>query len=284
MIRRPLLAVFLVFASFIVVGEASAAPQYVIEVTVDGLGSAYLQSLVAGGQLPTFQRLETEGAWTLNARCDYDISVTMPNHVSVVTGRGVDGTGSDGHNWSTNSWNGTTTIQGNNGGTYVDSVFDVVHNADRTTAMWAGKTKLGVIPASYGVKVDYATIVDATLYPAGLVDDFISKMTSNPYNYSLLHLGNPDFAGSWGGTNYNNAVKTVDGYLGRILAMVENPTLSLFDNTAIIVTADHGGFGNSHSNAAAYSNYAIPFIVWGAGVSAGERSLWAKYRHPYRSR
>jgi hypothetical protein len=74
--RRALLTVLIVCASFFVtVGAAVAAPQYVIEITVDGLGSPYLQSLVAAGQLPNFQRLETEGAWTLNARCDYDFQL-----------------------------------------------------------------------------------------------------------------------------------------------------------------------------------------------------------------
>lgn len=269
MSRHSLLFALFVAATCSFVGEAVAGPQYVIEITVDALGAPYLQSLVAGGQLPSFRRLETEGAWTTNARCDYDLSVTMPNHISVVTGRSVYGTGGDGHNWSVNSWDGTTTIQGNNGGTYIKSVFDVAHDAGRTTAIWAGKTKLGVIPASYGAKVDYAKIVDATSNPAGPVQDFIATMSSTPYNYSLLHLGDPDFAGSWGSTNYNNAVKTVDGYLGSILAMVENPSSILYHNTAIIVTADHGGSGNDHSNAAAYSNYTIPFIAWGTGVSAG---------------
>ena len=193
----------------------------------------------------------------------------MPNHVSVVTGRGVYGTGSDGHNWSTNSWNGTATIQSNNSGTYVSSVFDVVHDSGLTTAIRAGKTKLGIIPASYGTKIDYSKIVDAASNPGALVNDFVAKMSSTPYNYSLLHLGNPDFAGSWGSTSYNNAVKAVDGYLGSIVTMVQNSS-TLAGNTAIIVTADHGGFGNDRSNAAAYSNYTIPMIVWGTGVSAGK--------------
>jgi hypothetical protein len=241
---------------------------YVIELSVDGLGSPYLQSLVAGGQLPNFQRLENEGAWTLNARCDYDISVTMPNHISMVTARGVYGTGSDGHGWTTNSWNGTATIQSNNGGVYVPSAFDVVHDAGLTSGMWAGKTKLGIIPASYSGKVDYSYITDASSSPSLVINDFLAKTQAAPYNYNFVHLGNPDFAGSWGGTNYLNAVKTVDGYLGSIFTTVAN-SAGMAGKTAIIITADHGGFGNDHSNAAAYSDYTIPFLVWGPGVSSG---------------
>jgi hypothetical protein len=39
--------------------------------------------------------------------------------------------------------------------------------------------------------------------------------------------------------------------------------------TVVILTADHGGTGTSHSNAADQRNYTIPFLVWGTDVFAG---------------
>ena len=69
-------------------------------ISVHGLGSSYVQSLIDRAQAPNFRRFQTEGAWTNNARNDYDNSVTLPNHTDMLTGRGVKGP--DGHNWTTN--------------------------------------------------------------------------------------------------------------------------------------------------------------------------------------
>ena len=62
----------------------AANPQYVISISVDGLGSSYLQNLLNLSQVPNFQRLQTQGAFTMNARNDYNYTVTLPNHVTVI--------------------------------------------------------------------------------------------------------------------------------------------------------------------------------------------------------
>ena len=46
---------------------APPAAQYVIQISVDGLGTAWLEPLLKAGDLPNFERLEREGAWTHNA-------------------------------------------------------------------------------------------------------------------------------------------------------------------------------------------------------------------------
>jgi len=255
-------------------------PNYVIEITVDGLGGAYLQALIAGNQLPNFKRLQREGAWTNNARCDYDISVTLPNHVSVVTGRGV--TGDTGHNWSGNTDPEPTETIHSNKGSYVASVFDVAHDNGLRTGLFVGKSKISLIDTSYNATNGALDTVgpddngrdktDTFVYasdPSTLANSFIAAMSSNPFNYSLLHFRNPDSTGSWGSTTYNNAIKTVDGYLGSILNLVETSPV-LKDQTAIILTADHGGYGNSHGFPFVRPTFAIPFYVWGAGVSSNQ--------------
>jgi hypothetical protein len=255
----------------------AAESDFVIEITVDGLGSSYLQALIAGNQLPNFQRLQNEGVSTTNARCDYDISVTLPNHTSIVTGRGV--AGPTGHNWGSNSDPPPGVTIHSNKGSYVASIFDVAHDNGLSTAVYTGKSKLSLFDVSYDAVngapdttgVDNGQDkLDTFVYNSdtnALTSSYIAAMSTAPFNYSLLHLRNPDAAGSWGSTNYNNAVKTVDGYLGSIFDLVEtNPALK--DRTTIIVTADHGGFGNSHGLAFERNNYTIPFYVWGAGAGS----------------
>jgi hypothetical protein len=63
----------------------------VVHVSLDGLGAKYLQFYVtnAPAQFPNFNRLITNGASTFNARCDYDFSEPVPNHISMFTARPV---------------------------------------------------------------------------------------------------------------------------------------------------------------------------------------------------
>ena len=57
---------------------AAGDAEYVIHVSVDGMGASYLQALIDAGQVPTFKRIQSEGAWTNNARTDFDYTITVP--------------------------------------------------------------------------------------------------------------------------------------------------------------------------------------------------------------
>ena len=232
----------------------------------------YIQNLINSNSLPNFKRFQTQGAWTNNARCDYDVSVTLPNHTTQVTGRGVMGT--TGHNWTSNSDPAVgQTIQSNKG-SYVAGVFDVAHDNGLRTAMYATKTKFSLFDTSYNATNGHHGInngrdkLDTYVYngsSSALTSSVVSAMNSNPYNYTFVHYTDPDSAGhgyGWGSTNYNNSLVAVDGYLGSLFNMVtSNPTLN--GHTAIVLTADHGGSGYDHSNATLALDYTIPFYVWG---------------------
>jgi hypothetical protein len=65
--------------------------QYVIVISVDGLGGTYLNTLFnqVGDTypIPNFKRLKNEGASTLAAHIDNNNWETLPNHTSIVTAR-----------------------------------------------------------------------------------------------------------------------------------------------------------------------------------------------------
>lgn len=280
-----LLAVGLVAAP---AARAGGAAEYVIQISVDGLGSSYLQALEDAGELPNFKRLQTEGAWTHNARTDFDYTITLPNHTCMVTGRPVmdkaaSPTAIAGHNWKINSDPGTRTLH-SNCHVYVKSTFDVAHDNGLRTSMFASKSKFVLYDQSYDAANGAPDTTGADngrdkidLYvkdgkSENLIDRFVAEMKSNPFQYSFVHLHDTDSAGhakTWGSPEYNQALKAVDGYLGKILELVTTDE-KLKGKTAIIISADHGGTGLDHFYNKNPLNYTIPFYVWGAGVAQGK--------------
>lgn len=259
---------------------------HVIHISVDGL-RADAVTRRSPEKLPNLYRLRNEGAFTDNARTDYDRSNTLPNHTSQLTGRPV--LGSDGHHWTKNRDPQAGETLHSNRGEYVASVFDVAHDHGLSTALYTTKSKFVVFDQSYNEVYGAADRVgadngrdkiDRYVYDRStdaLVDRFVTDMDQEAYQYAFIHLRDPDTAGHtfhWNmrsGSSYLKAVEAVDRAVGRILEMVtDSPTLA--GNTVIILTADHGGGGewHNHGNASNIQNYTIPFYVWGYGVDRSE--------------
>lgn len=255
---------------------------HVIHVSVDGLRPDVITNL-GPTQLPHFHRLQREGAFTHNARADVDYTITLPNHTGMLTGRRV--TGVEGHGWTGNGEPGGQTLHGVKG-SYVASVFDVAHDHGLRTILFAGKTKFVLFDNSYDATNGAPDAVSPDhgrdkidLYHhdediARLVDEFVTSMAARPAHYAFLHIREPDTTGHASGFNpalgsaYSNVVKTVDGLLGRLFALVDgNDTLR--GRTAIVLTSDHGGSGTNHTQADVAAHYTVPFFVWGPGVAAG---------------
>ncbi|MBI3836847.1 MAG: alkaline phosphatase family protein [Planctomycetia bacterium] len=280
-----LLVLCLIWAS---TATAAGVADYVIQISVDGLGSSYLQSLINEEHLPNFKRLQTEGVWTHNARTDFDYTITLPNHTCMITGRPVmdkagNPTAIAGHTWVVNSDPGDKTIHSNRHD-YVKSTFDVAHDNGLRTCMFASKSKFILYDQSYDARNGAPDTIGADngrdkidLYvkdgnSAAMTDRFLAEMKANPFQYSFLHFHDADTAGhakTWGSTAYNGAIKAVDGYLGKIFELIATDEM-LNGKTAVILSADHGGYGLDHGNNRNPLNYTIPFYAWGAGVGQGK--------------
>ena len=266
-----------------------------IQISVDGAGPTFLQYLINDHQLPNFARLQTEGAWTNNARADFDYTITLPNHTCMLTGRPVyDQTGEKasvpGHLWVHNGEPGNLDLH-RNARAYVKSTFDVAHDNGLATGIFASKTKFSLYDQSYDSargapdtigddngrdKVDVCVINEN---PLAMTCSYVLNMSDRPLPYSFVHFRNADSAGhakGWGSPEYIAALKQVDGYLGMIFEMIGNhPKLN--GKTAIILTADHGGFGPTHVSKTDPLNYMIPFYAWGRRGQGG-RSVSAQRR------
>ena len=255
----------LIFGLLLLVAGFAQASEYVIAVSVDGMGTTYMQRLIDAGQLPHFKQIEAEGACTTNARADYDMTVTLPNHTSMLTSRPVKAAG--GHLWTSNTDPEEGMTIHSNAGQYVASVFDVAREHGRRTGLWSTKTKFSLYAVSY-----HPDVFGYEKTSEELTASFLAAMQSQPCHFAFVHFGATDAAGhatEWGSDLFNAELITVDHCLGRMMEqMTNNPALK--GKTTLIVTADHGGKGNNHGDPAEPLDYTIPFLTWGAGVTVGD--------------
>ena len=131
---------------------------HVIHISIDGLRGDLLESLVSEdpGNYSNFRRFVTEGATTFNARNDYTDTSTLPNHTAILTARPVaqpeGGPSTAHHGYLDNSDPSPSTTLHNGGNenlSYVPSVFDVVHDAGLSTALYGSKGKFVIYDRSY---------------------------------------------------------------------------------------------------------------------------------------
>jgi hypothetical protein len=276
------------------------AVTHLVHISLDGAGAIYLERYLDTAAMPTYERLRSQGASTLNARCDYDISVTLPNHACMLTGRPTQRpsgwANTTQHGLTGDSDNGTTihdSRTGNPNVPYKYSFFDVAHDNGLSTAFLYSKQSLTIFARSWNGdngaadttgedngknKIDFifnSTSSGSSYGPtAPVVDEFIKRVETNGlWGYTFMHFDDGDATGhasGWGSVAYQGAIFNTDTQIGRVInAIHSNPVYS--NTTILIVTADHGGGDptSSHNVASSACNYTVPIFVLGPGIPAG---------------
>lgn len=253
----------------------------VMIVTVDALGSNAVRRL-GPERMPTLHRLLAEGASTLNARTARELTLTLPNHTSIVTGRRVDADhGGHGVFWNDERSDPPTVQEA--AGHRVASVFSVVDSDERDPALFTSKRKLSLFERSWPRAVDRFELRERN---ASLTRLARRDLVEHRRALTFLHLSLPDDAGhehGFSSPEFDDAAERADTLLGTILATIEaRPRLR--DHLTLIVTADHGGRGRppGHFDPTELAAFRVPFIVWGVGVEAGADlyNLNDDYRDP----
>lgn len=248
--------------------DAAITDTRVVAISLDGLNPKAITQL-GRTRLPNIHRMLAEGAFTLNARTQVEMTVTLPNHTSMVTGRRIDAAhGGHGVTWNTDR--AGTTVQ-EAAGHDVSSVFRAVHTAGGRTALFSTKTKFSLFTRSWPGGIDRTVIreQDDTL----LTTLFRQDLVANRRSFAFLHLGLADQVGharGWMSTSYLDAVVRLDRLVGQVLATIRG-NATLRRTTFVVLTADHGGTPGTtgHDVATRYDNYRVPFVVWGRGVDHG---------------
>ncbi|WP_322919803.1 alkaline phosphatase family protein [Nocardioides renjunii] len=242
------------------------AVESVLAISIDGLNPDALDRLGRAGT-PHLHALRDSGASTFNARTERELTITLPNHTGMVTGRRVEAsTGGHGVRWNDDRRR-PATVQAAAGGP-VASVWTEVHAAGGSTALFASKTKFSLWKRSWPLSIDTTRIkLDNALLARSVQRD----LRTTERDFRFVHLSLPDSVGHDAGfmsKPYLRAVKRVDALVGGIVgAVTSDPELAA--GTVVIVTSDHGGLGDGHSEAGKLHNYRVPFLVSGPGVAAG---------------
>jgi hypothetical protein len=253
----------------------------VLAISVDALNPRAMTKL-GRDALPHLWRLVDQGAATLNARAQYEVTKTLPNHTSMLTGRRVKRS-SGGHGVTWNSDRPGTTVQ-KAAGHAVASVYTVVHADGGTTAFFGTKSKFSLFERSWDAGIDRIMLREEQ--DLRVVRATRADLLAQHRAFTFLHLGGADRTGHARGfmsPAYLGAVRRVDALVGRLLAAIDRH--EELGDLVVVLTADHGGVGPSHSQVAELGDMRVPFVVWGPGVRHGDLyAMNPSYKNPGRTR
>jgi arylsulfatase A-like enzyme len=155
----------------------------------------------------------------------------------------------------------------------VPTIFDLAKKAGISSGMSSGKHKffLYAPPIDYpwyagsGEKFSAASGTDL-VHDSVVADHAVEIIHDHSPRLMFVHFGWNDAIGhsiGWGSTEQVAGLADTDKQLGRVMDALRDA--KVFDQTTIILSADHGGSGRTHGANDEESHY-IPWIIEGPGV------------------
>lgn len=228
--------------------------EHVLIISVDGMRP----DVMLRATTPNMTTLWKTGAFTFWAKTT-PAAITLPSHVSMLTGVTPE---THGVLWNADLPLSTPVYPAS------PTLFQLAHQAHLTTALAAGKSKIGVL-AVPGT-VDWKYLPDS---PKAEDDDVVNHaepiIRFHKPHLMFIHFPSSDNVGhakGFGSEAHLKSIEHVDACIGRLLkALDDTDTRS---STLIILTADHGGAGRTHGPEDPRSR-SIPWILNGPGVRKG---------------
>lgn len=237
-------------------GQASpvASPpppaRHVVVLSLDGARADAMQAAVPA-------RLASRGSvsWTAQTTSP---SVTLPSHASMLSG-----VGPAVHGVTINDWRA--------GQPYFQrtTVFTEVTRAGGRAAAIVNKAKLLMLtpPGS-------AAMAQHLEYPrfrqADVVEQAARYFVDQRPTLLFVHVADPDYMGhrhGWMGEEYLRVIAAAPALIGRLLRAFEDAGVAR--QALLIVTADHGGHGNTHGSNRP-EDMTIPWMALGGAARSGQ--------------
>lgn len=204
--------------------------------------------------VPMLRRLMEIGTYSFTARTVLP-SLTLPCITAMMLGVSPQVHGTLTNRFASHAWDGT-------------GVIDLLHAAGYKIAAFTNWEQLRDLsqPGSLDLSICLNTSESYSL-PLGESDEQLVAMTisalqSHSMDFIFLYLGCVDTAGhkyGWMSPEYIRTIENADRCIEQFLS--ELPA-----NTAVIVTADHGGVGHSHGLDSDEEMF-IPLIIHNAGLT-----------------
>lgn len=246
---------------FVTESPSAGTPPYadnVVIIMVGGLRPDALKQAKA----PALEGLIKRGSFTMKAQT-VNPSLTLPAFTSMLTGLPVEAHGVD--------WNDYELQRG-----YLKApiIFEIASfNGSKWGAAFIQKEKLlHALKQDRRLALHVCSVNEpgctAKKVAADVINSYKTTTDSNKPSLFLIHFAEADSAGhadGWMSKPYLKAVEDVDRAIGTIIKGFKE--LGLYERTAFIVSADHGGHATTHGTTAP-EDMTIPWIAAGPGIKA----------------
>lgn len=233
--------------------------KHVIVIGVDAMSP----NGIINADTPIMDNMMANGAYTLNARGVLPTS-SSTNWASMVSGSGPEQHGITSNGWERDDHTLPPVLTG------LEEIFPTIFGVAREQRpnikigaiyTWSGFGRLierSALSFDSTQKTDVLTLEKATIYIKDQKPDFL-----------FIHFDDVDHVGHSLGHKtpaFYEAVSHVDQQIGQIVQATKDA--GTFEETAFIISADHGGIGFGHGGET-IDEIEIPFILYGKGFKKG---------------
>ena len=238
---------------------AFAQVKYLVVVGVDGLSP----DGILHADAPNLKRLREQGAWTFHARGVMPTS-SSPNWASMIMGAGPEQHGVTSNEWQPDKFDIAPIATGSGG--IFPTIIGVLRDQQPKAILavfhdWDGFGRLFERKA--------VNVIKHTDGPTNAVREAVAYWKDHKATFTFIHLDHVDHAGhefGHGTPEYYAAVTVADKLIGEVIVGLRSA--GMWEQTILLVTADHGGKGKGHGGAT-MAEIEIPWIITGRGVKAG---------------
>jgi len=255
---RYILKFTLLFLLLFQANSANTEERYVFLVTIDGLRPDAISKI----NTPNLIKLMQSSSYTLNATTVFP-SNTMPTHTSLFTGLDVKN-----HKNILNNYVKIGKLLDQNKYLSVDTIFTLGEQKNLRTTFVCGKNKLRFLikPSSKNSISCYDIYTNRHNIIQNITEIFTTTFKNNRNKINFLHYPQPDMSGhiyGWMSDKYIGSLKEVDTEIQRLIKLIQTELSG--KKYLLIITADHGGAGNTHGSAIK-EHMTIPWIAHGNSV------------------